>query len=359
MKTIVTHSLAVAIGVLAALLLLPASDDQKTLPGDTQKPERAKRGMAESVTSPPAGIASRIGRRQLEAEPSKKITASDLDQWLAGRRGDSRSLAEAQAITGLLTNNPDLIRQAIEADPENPHLLYIGATLSSFTRQERLALSERFFMQDTRNGLAAYIYAAQLFEAGDTKTGIEILRSSPDRPRIDAFATQTQLLMDDAYIAAGYSPSAAKIQSAISLALPYFSDLQSLAASINDLGDSLPSDEAADLRSLSAAMGMRLTDHVSSGTLTNHLIGLSLEEKTLAGLPSNSPSPYEGLTVGQARQAITNEREELRQLIKQAPGLEVIMSSDPELVDRYIDRFRLMGEQEATRWWLGTKTRQK
>ena len=358
MKTIVTHSLAVAIGVLAALLFRPASDGQKSSSDETQKSERVKRGIADSVTPPAAENTSRIDRRQLGAGRSEKITAADLEQWLAGKRGDSRSLAEAQAIAGLLTNNPDLIRLAIEAAPKNSHLLYIGATLSSFTGEERLALSERFFRQDTQNGLAAYIYAAQLFKTGDTKKGIEILSSSQDRPRIDAFATQTQLLMDDAYIATGCSPGKAKALSLFNLGIPYYSDLQSLAGSINDLGKSLPPDEAANLRVLAASMGMRLSDQRSSVTFIDHLIGLKLEEKTLAGLANNSPSPYEGITVEQARQAITNEREDLRKVMEQAP-LEVIMSSAPEFVDRYIDRVRLLGELEATKWWLSATSGQK
>ena len=354
MKVTVTHLLAVAIGVLATLLLRPASDDGKTSSGETQESERANRGMADPTTQSPGGAASRTDRRKLGAESPDTITAADLEQWLAGKRGDPRSLAEAQAITGLLTGNSDLIRQAIETDPQNPHLLYIGATLSSFSAEERLALSERFFQQDPQNGLAAYIYAAQLFKTGDTKKGIEILSSSQDRLRIDSFATRTQLLMDDAYIAAGVPPGKAKSLSLLNLAIPYFSDLQSLAGSINDLGNSLPPGEAADLRALAASMGMRLNDQSSSVTFIDHLIGLKLEKMTLEGLADDSPSPYEGITVAQARQAITNEREELRRLMEQAP-LEAIMSSDPAVVDRYIDRIRLTGELEATRWWLGIK----
>jgi|AntRauTorckE6833_2_1112554.scaffolds.fasta_scaffold07129_5 hypothetical protein len=359
MKTLITHLIAVAIGVVAAHLLRTTSDNEKVLPVETKRSERLERGLADSINPPPEGTASHMHPRRLEAELSKKITISDLQQWLERKKGDSHSLAEAQAIAGLLTDNPDLIRQAIEADPENPHLLYIGATLSSFSTEERLALSERFFLQDTGNGLAAYLYAAQLFEAGDTTKGIDILRSSPDRPRIDAFATRTQLLMDDAYVAAGYSTGAAKIQSVANLSLPYYSSLWSLVSSINGLGSSLPSDEAADLRSLTATMGIRLAHQVRSGSFIGHLMGLKLEEQTLLGLAENSPSPYEGLTVEQARLAITNEREELRKTMKQAPGLEEIMSSSPELVDRYIDRFRLMGELEATKWWLDTTTEQK
>ena len=358
MKPILTHALAVAIGVLVTLLLRPASNDLKLTSDETQISERVKRNMADSITSSSSGNASRFEKRQRAAGRAEKISDADLEQWLASKKGDSRSLAEAQAIAGLMTSNPDLIRQALEADPENPHLLYIGATLSSFTEEERLSLSERFFQQDPQNGLAAYLYAAQLFKTGDTKKGIEILSSSQDRARIDAFATQTQLLMDDAYIATGLSPSDAKIQSVLSLGIPYFSDLQSLAGSIKDLGNSLPPDEAADLRSLSASMAMRLKDQASSVTFIDHLTGLKLEEKTLAGLPDHSPSPYTGMTVEQARQAIAIEREEISRLTEQA-GLDVIMTTHPELVDRYFERFRLNGELEATKWWLNETSGKK
>ncbi|MDP4624430.1 MAG: hypothetical protein NWT08_04740 [Akkermansiaceae bacterium] len=359
MKTIISHLLAVVIGVLTALLLRPAIDDQKSPSGETQQSERVKRDRADSAAPRSTGTVPRIDGQQLVAELSREITASDLEKWLAECSYDVRSLAEAQAIAGLLTNNPDLVLQAIEADPENPHLLYIGATLSSINAKERLALSERFFQQDTGNALAGYIYASQLFETGDIKKGIEIMKGSQDQPKIDAYAKQTQLLMDDAFIAAGDSPSMAKIRSVLnSTTMPYFSDLQSLAGSINDLGDSLTPEEAADLRSLSASMGSRLSDQGKSSTYINHLVGLSLEKKALAGLPDSSPSPYEGLTVGEARQSIANEREELFQVINQTP-MEAIISGDPELVDRYFDRVRLVGEQEASMWWLEVTSGQK
>ncbi len=356
MKPILAYTLAIAIGVLITLKLLPASNDQETASDKTQKTEREKRSMSDSNDS--SGNSPRFEKRQRPTERPKKVSDADLDKWLASKKGDTRSLAEAQAIVGLLTGNPDLIRQALEADPENPHLLYIGSTLSSFTEEERLSLGERFFKQDPENGLAGYLYAAQLFKSGDTKKGLEILTGSQDRLRIDAYATKTQLLMDEAYIAKGLSPSEAKIQSTLSIGISYFSDLQSLADSIKDLGNSLPPNEAADLRALSASMAMRLNDQSSSVAFIDHLVGLKLEEKTLAGLPDNSPSPYTGMTVEQARQAIAMEREEISRLTEQAP-LDVIMTTHPELVDRYFDRFRLNGELEATKWWLNETSGKK
>jgi hypothetical protein len=103
-------------------------------------------------------------------------------------------------------------------------------------------------------------------------------------------------------------------------------------------------------------MGKRLADQASSGSMSypNHFMGLSIERRTLTGLPDGSPSPYEGLTVEQARQAITTEQVELRQTVKRFPSLLEILSGKPELVDRYIDRFRMTGELEATKWWLST-----
>jgi hypothetical protein len=356
MKPILAYTLAIAVGVWITLKLLPTSNDQETASDKTQKTQREKRGFSDSNDS--SGNAPRFEKRQRPAERPKKASDADFERWLASKKGDARSLAEAQAIVGLLTGNPDLIRQALEADPNNPHLLYIGSTLSSFTEEERLSLGERFFKQDPENGLASYLYAAQLFKSGDTKKGIEILTSSQDQTRIDAYATQTQLLMDEAYIAKGLAPSEAKIQSTLSLGIPYFTDLNSLADSIKKLGDSLPPNEAADLRGLSASMAMRINDQESSVTLIDHVIGLILEEKTLAGLPDNSPSPYEGMTVEQARQAIAMEREEIRRLTEQAP-LDNIMTTHPELVDRYIDQFRLHGELEAAKWWLNETSGKK
>ncbi|MDA8973891.1 hypothetical protein N9215_01445 [Akkermansiaceae bacterium] len=50
MKTSVTHLLAVAIGVVAALLLRPAIDEEKISPVETRESKRVERGMANSIT---------------------------------------------------------------------------------------------------------------------------------------------------------------------------------------------------------------------------------------------------------------------------------------------------------------------
>lgn len=358
MKPILTHTLAIASGVLVTILW-----SHFRITSESSSREHSVNGydqhrLATTAAKTSSSLESRSRNLHFGDEPSEKITAADLDPWLAAKKGDSHALAEAQAIAGLIAENPDWIRQAIELDPDNAHLLFIGATHSAFSEAERLSLSARFYQQDAQNGLAAFIFAAQLFKNGDTKKGIEILQSSQGRPRIDTFAIQTQLLMDDAYIAAGYSPLEAKTHSLFGLKIPYYSDLQSLVTSIHGMGHSLPPEQAANLRALSATIGMRLKEQTRSVTFVDHLIGLKLEEKTLEGLADDSPSPYQGITVQEARNAITREREELRKVMQLAP-LDTIMASDSESVAGYIDRIRLLGEREAAKWWLEQKNLRK
>ena len=63
-------------------------------------------------------------RPSLEMEMSKSIGRADLEAWLESKKGNSRSYAEALVIAGLLTKDPDLIRQGIQTDPLNGHLLF-------------------------------------------------------------------------------------------------------------------------------------------------------------------------------------------------------------------------------------------
>ena len=61
-------------------------------------------------------------------------------------------------IAGLILDDHDLIRQGIDTDPENPHLLFIGATLPEL-KEERLVMSTRLVAADPQNALSGFILA--------------------------------------------------------------------------------------------------------------------------------------------------------------------------------------------------------
>lgn len=358
MKPLLTHLVAFALGILT-VVVWPARTDSRDAATTNEEPSKSGNGGI-TRPGPSAGPSARANTRpgdnqpiiETERELSKPIAGADLEMWLASKKGGSRSYGEALVVAGLITNDVDLIRQGIEIDPENGHLLFIGATLPVFSKEERFAMGARLLAADPENALAAFLHAAHLLDAGESDAAIQTLRGSTERHRMDDFRIATQLMSEDAYVAAGLSPDAAKFRSAFDRQLDYFTDLRSLATSLKAMETSMSPEEASALRSLTASMGQRLADQSRSGPLIHHLMGIALEKAALDGLPNDSPSPYDGFTVGQARESIYAERQELLQ-VSENVNLEDILSNDPALLSRYIDRLRLSGELEAMKWLAG------
>lgn len=353
MKRLFTYLIAFVLGVVALIFWF-----QTTKRDDSEKSNQTrseKSGMR--IDGRPIDQSSVHSKKirpnispSLEKEMLKSIGRADLDAWLESKKGNARSYAEALVISGLLTKDPDLIRQGIETDPTNGHLLFIGTTLAGFSDEERFAMSKRLLDAAPDNALASFISAAYLSEAGQTGEAIQMLKGSADRPKMDDFRMATQLMTEDALIAAGLSPDAAKIRSTLEMGVGYISDLNSLVGSLKGVEGSMSPDEASELRSMTALMGQRMRDQSRSGTMVDHLSGMMLEEATLKGLPDDAPSPYEGLTVGQARESIAAERQALRDVLNNMPEMETILTSNPDLMKRYVERIRVMGELEAAKW---------
>jgi len=359
MRPFLTHLLAATLGMLAVVVWRAGTNGRDAAATHAKEPATSKGHVidAQSVSLP----RDRPGdnRPPMAEQLSKPIALADLESWLASKEGDPRSYAEALVTAGLITNTPDLIRRGIEADPKNAHLLFIGATLTAFTPDERLAMSKRLLEANPKNGLAAFLHASHLLGAGQSDAAIQMLRSSTERSQMDNFGIETQLLTDEAYAAAGLSPSAAKLRSAVTLPMSYISDLRSFVGSLKGLEGSLTPDATTELQSLTASIGHRLSDQSKQGMLLDTVLGFSLEQATLAGLPDDAPSPYTGLTVAQARESILAERQAIRQEMGNLPDLEKILSTDPELMERYIDRVRLTGELEAAQWLHRETDREK
>lgn len=349
LKLFLTHLLAATLGMLVAILWSEKTDDSGDSSASTKKSERSGSDGIGSQADTLLRARSKATNLSIAAQISKQITIADLEAWLASKEGDPRSYGEALVIAGLLTDNPEFVRKGIEADPKNGHLLFIGATLGSFSDEERLAMSKRLVDADPENGLAACAHASNLFRSGQTDAAIEILKSTAERPGTNDFMTETQLLMEEAYASAGLSPIAAKVGGTFNVQSPVYSEMLALTNSVKGTEDSLPPDEAANLRALTASMGQRLADHSRSKSVLTHLTGIAVEKATLNGLPDDALSPYNGLTVGQARESINAQQQQIREAIENTPDLDTL-SNDPELLGRYIDRARLVGELEAIQW---------
>jgi hypothetical protein len=354
MKSILTHLLAVLCGGLAVFLWPQSKESSEVVTADAHNSGRKGVGLRSGSTADPHARTQDSQRQPgIRAALSRSVSLADLESWLSSKKGDTRTYAKALVTAGLITDDPELIRQGIEADPENPHLLFIGATSPAFSEEERLAMSSRLLAADPENALSGFVSAAHLMAAGQSEAAIQTLREAIEHQRMDDFRIPTQLSTEDAYIAAGLSPNAAKFRSAYDLKCAYLSDLRSLVNSMKGVEGTMPPEDASELRQLTALMGQRLSGQSRSGTMIDRMTGIALEEATLIGLPEGAPSPYEGLSVSQARESIAAERQELRKVMDGFGSAHDLLLNDPDLMSRYTDHVRLRGELEAAKWLVG------
>lgn len=356
MKQIISHAAASAVGmgVGIALIAFLDHDEKHEVSGDGGAPLPNQRSRASSANH--ATVRSQPGREEtlpdLLAAPDKPDKAK-LTDWLDAFVGDARATAEAQATVGMLTGDPDLVRKAIASDPSNPFLLFMGSTFGKMPEAERLDLARRAAAADPENAAATYVLAERLFAAGDPKEALRLLTQAADLPRLDDFRTKSAFLAEEALVGAGTHETTAKLASWINARYPFgLSELEKLADSVNSSRGTMSPEEASSAAAAIASMGRRIGDRADadSGFIIDGLIGLRLQKATLAALPDDAPSTYQGLTVSEARVYLEDESRRLKEEIGRMPDLPQVIASHPELMGGYTDRVRTLGELEANRW---------
>ena len=350
MKPLISHAAASAVGmgVGIAFIVLLDRDEKHEVSGDGRAPLPNQRARANSANH--ATDRSKPGREEASPDLLAAPDTEKLTDWLDTFAGDAKAMAEAQAAVGMLTGDPDLVRKAIASDPSNPFLLFMGSTFHKMPEAERLDLARRAAAADPENAAAAYVLAERLFAAGDPKEALRILAQASELPRMDDFRAKTAFLAEDALVGAGSHGTTAKISSSFSAAYPFGSELIGLADSVNSSRGSMSPEESSVAAAAIARMGRRIGDRADSGFIMDRLYGLRLQKATLAGLPDDAPSAYQGFTVAEARGYIEDESRRLKEEIGHLPDLTQVMESHPELMDGYADRLRTLGELEATRW---------
>lgn len=350
MKPLISHAALFAVGIAVGIALIPFvdRDEKQEVSGDGRIPLSGQRSRATS-----AHQSADRSRSEREATSRDLLAAPDsagLLRWLDTFQGDARAMAEAQATVGLLTGDPDLVRKAVASDPSNPFLLFMGSTFRKMPEAERLDLARRAVAADPENAAAAYVLAERLFAAGDQKEALRLLTEAAELPRMDDFGAKTAFLADEALVGAGSHVTTAKLTSSFSAAYPFGSELIGLADSVNSSRGSMSPEESSVAAAAIASMGRRIGDRAESGFIMDKIYGLKLQKATLAGLPDDTPSPYQGFTVVEARGYLEDESRRLKEEMGHIPDLPQLMASHPELMGGYMERLRTLGELEATRW---------
>ena len=276
-----------------------------------------------------------------------EIPKDEILEWLDKRNGNS----EANAMVGILLEDPELFRNAIKLDPDNPYIHYLAANFSEFSDAEKLHHSERFYSLESDNSYAAMSYLVQLLNAGRNDTAIEVLEEITHRENYEDYRFQAALLRQEALIASGIHPVAAKIRGFL---VPSGMNSGELFESIRQLSEIMPSlaeNKRSSIAKLSANAVLHFREN-SAESLIDNVYLLKAEREVIEKINDESFPLYDGLSNEEARNTILSEYEKVEKLAKKLAKLNVPLLKNPVIYSQYIDRRMLFGMENAIDWAL-------
>ena len=276
-----------------------------------------------------------------------EIPKDEILEWLDKRNGNS----EANAMVGILLEDPELFRYAIKLDPNNPYIHYLAANFSEFSDAEKLHHSERFYSLESDNSYAAMSYLVQLLNAGRNDTAIEVLEEITHRENYEDYRFQAALLRQEALIASGIHPVAAKIRGFL---VPSGMNSGELFESIRQLSEIIPSEaenKRSSIANLSANAVLRFREN-SAESLIDNVYLLKAEREVIEKINDESFPLYDGLSNEEARNTILSEYEKVEKLAKKLAKVNVPLLKNPVIYSQYIDRRMLFGMENAIDWAL-------
>jgi len=275
------------------------------------------------------------------------IPSDEILEWLDKRNAD----AEANAIVGILLKDPELFRNAIRLDPDNPYIHNLAANCSEFSDAEKLHHSERFYTVEPKNSYAAMSYLVQLLKAGRNDTAMEVLEEIAHRENYEDYRSQTMLLRQEALIASGIHPVAAKVigfeaRSGISPV-----DFLGSMRKLSELIPSMPENKRSSIAKLSANAVLRFREN-SAENLIENLVSVAGERALIEKINDESTPVYDGLSNEEAKNAILLEHEKMAKVLEKGAKLDASgwLTENPVTYSQYIDRRMLFGVENAIDW---------
>jgi hypothetical protein len=362
MKVSITYLSIALVGILALTWWFTEQGDS-----DSESAERISNEARSAQRLHGTEHSERDRRSTSSSNRSDKSANEKLAQWLRDNDGDPRAYAQALFAVSMIKGDSDMLRKAIAADPNNPQLLLHGSCQSDFSDAERMELSKRLLTKDPNNTMAAYVYAHELARSGDMQGSIDMMRNSQQLSEFKLYREQTVEALENAYKAAGYPPLIAKILGTQDLSTRPISSIHQLFTKHYDPHlETLPPEDALELRSLSASVEHNMRHVNKSPTVIDELMGIDIASNSLKGLDDNAPSHFQGMTVAEAKAELLREKEEIATLTftvsqeilpapTEGPSPEALTrwaaQLDSELIEQFIDYTMQDGEVKALLWY--------
>ena len=286
------------------------------------------------------------------------------DETIASYLLEQNRSIESLLAASITSNDIKYLLEALEREPKNPLLLYHALTFDDRPIDERLRWSETLLEQQPTNAFAAAIHTANLFQDGNQKEALALLLETSNLTSWDDFLGPTVSATRGLHEHSGRSPVLAKFISAYEVSMGNQVQLLGLTEEMNPYVQANSPADSEAFRNSTTQLGQRMVKRGQTGPSINTLIGLSLQQNALKGLPDDAASPFENLTVAEAKAHIEQQKVSFRELLNEDNPIQTLLDSTlsgqvptefppgltSDLLEGYIDRTTLAGEVNATEW---------
>ena len=257
-------------------------------------------------------------------------------------------------VASRLLNDLSFVREAAKADPKNP-AVQLELALRGETPEEKSAAVAAFREAAPGNSLGDFLAAHQAFLSGDGAAAGAALVQSLDNPLFADYSQQLVAGSEQAYLEAGYEPTAAAGAAMFALTVPRAQPLMEVSKNLLSLQQEFirtaDFDAAEPTVIIGLSLGQRIQDQ--GPYLIDQLMGVSIERQFLEQLDPLTQAGPGGQTAGERLAALDAKLMEVRTLT--TAFTEKFATAEEATQSQYLEKMKSEGELAAMRWLVGQK----
>ena len=278
------------------------------------------------------------------------LKTSQLESYLSKNGRSAASLLAGYRTT----RDINLLAEAMEKFPNDPQVAFEAMFRTNTTAEDRSNWLEALKNNAPENAMPNYLSALDHFKAGHSDQAVQEIITASGKTQFTDYTLSRMQDDEEAYLAAGYSPAESKTIPASQLLLPQLAPMKDLSRYMIDLANSYrqAGDQASADATLQmvAGLGERYVSGIPGETTISRLVGMAVEMQAFKAMDPNGAYGDTGQTVKDRMDALTQQREQLRQLCNRTDAL--MPSMTPEDWISYKDRWKLFGEESASKWLI-------
>ena len=313
----------------------------------TSKP-RSAADIIPQLKDPPKRTGVTI--KDLLAGKVPQLNQLEVEAFL---KNQGRSSANLLAASRLL-NDLSFAREAAKADPKDP-AVQLELALRGETPEEKSAAVAAFREAAPGNSLGDFLAAHQAFLAGDAGAAASALAQSLDNPLFADYSQKIVAGSEQAFLEAGYEPTAAAGAAMFALTVPRAQPLMDVSKNLISLQQEFIRSADFDVAEPTVIIGLTLGQRIQDQGpyLIDQLMGVSIERQFLEQLDPLTQAGPGGQSAGERLAALDAKLMEVRSLT--TAFTEKFASSDEPTQAQYLEKMKSEGELAAMRWLVNGK----